>query len=82
MTIGTAGAVTGGGIFSPAASRVAGQGCPPSLPGVATPVPLREPVGLDTNNTLLGRKVLERARGLAQGDQVLGGLEECTKLLI
>ena len=41
------------------------------LPGVATPVPLREPVGLDTNNTLLGRKVLERGRGLAQGDQVL-----------
>ena len=58
----------GGGIFSPAA-RVAGQGlCPP---GVATPVPLREPAGLDTNNTLLGRKVLERGRGLAQGDQVL-----------
>ena len=41
------------------------------LPGVATPVPLREPVGLDTNNTLLGRKVLERGRGLAEGDQVL-----------
>ena len=45
------------------------QGWP--LPGVATLVPLREPAGLDTNNTLLGRKVLERSRGLAQGDQVL-----------
>ena len=33
--------------------------------------PAREPAGLDTNNTLLGRKVLERGRGLAQGDQVL-----------
>ena len=35
-------------------------------PGVATPVPLREPRPLDTNNTLLGTKVLETSGGPAR----------------
>ena len=68
MTIGTAGGDRWRN-FLTAKGRRAGV----ALPGVATPVPLREPVGLDTNNTLLGRKVLERGRGLAEGDQVLPG---------
>ena len=70
VTIGTAGGDRWRN-FLTAKGRRAGV----ALPGVATPVPLREPVGLDTNNTLLGRKVLERGRGLAEGDQVFTGRE-------